>query len=64
MTMADMALRFILAEPTVHTIIPGMRQLKNVDANIATSDGVLLDPALMAELRNHRWVRHRKPWSD
>jgi aryl-alcohol dehydrogenase-like predicted oxidoreductase len=64
MTMAEMALRFILAEPTVHTIIPGMRKLANVDANIATSDGRLLDPALMSELRKHRWVRHRQPWSD
>jgi aryl-alcohol dehydrogenase-like predicted oxidoreductase len=64
MTMAEMALRFILAEKTVHTIIPGMRQLKNVDANIASSDGRLLDAGLMAELRKHRWVRRRKPWSD
>lgn len=64
MTMAQMALRFILAEKSVHTIIPGMRRLANVDANIAASDGVLLSDQLMAELRQHRWVRQRKPWSD
>ena len=64
MTMAEMALRFILAEKTVHTIIPGMRKLTNVDANIAASDGRLLDTGLMKELRDHRWVRRRKPWSD
>ena len=64
MTMAQMALRFILAEKSVHTIIPGMRRLANVDANIAASDGVLLSDQLMAELRKHRWVRQRKPWSD
>jgi aryl-alcohol dehydrogenase-like predicted oxidoreductase len=64
MTMAELALRFILAEDTVHTIIPGMRQRANVEANIATSDGRRLDPALRARLREHRWVRHRAPWSD
>jgi aryl-alcohol dehydrogenase-like predicted oxidoreductase len=64
MTMAEMALRFIVAERSVHTIIPGMRRLGNVDANIATSDGKQLDPALMNELRKHRWVRKRTPWSD
>jgi aryl-alcohol dehydrogenase-like predicted oxidoreductase len=64
MTMAEMALRFILAEPTVHTIIPGMRKLKNVEANLAASDGAALDAGLMGKLREHRWVRHRKPWSD
>src|SRR5437016_5565356 len=37
-TMAEMALRFILNNPTVSTIIPGMRKLKNVAANIAASD--------------------------
>jgi len=33
-TMAEMALRFILNNPDVGTIIPGMRKLKNVEANI------------------------------
>jgi aryl-alcohol dehydrogenase-like predicted oxidoreductase len=63
-TMADMALRFILGDDRVHTIIPGMRQVKNVEANMAAGDGKRLDPALMRELRKHRWVRHRAPWSD
>jgi len=38
MMMPEMALRFILANPDVSTIIPGMRKLKNVEANIACSD--------------------------
>src|SRR5437588_326258 len=37
-TMAEMALRFILNNPTVSTIIPGMRKISNVEANIAASD--------------------------
>ncbi|HRE47994.1 MAG TPA: aldo/keto reductase [Aggregatilineales bacterium] len=64
MTMAEMALRFILANPTVSTIIPGMRKLKNVEANCAVSDGTALPEALMAELRKHRWVRRPTHWSD
>jgi len=35
MTMTEMALRFILNNPTVSTIIPGMRRLRHVDANLA-----------------------------
>ena len=64
MTMAEMALRFILHNPSVDTIIPGMRKLKNVEANIAASDGKTLTPKLIEELRPHRWVRHPAPWSD
>jgi aryl-alcohol dehydrogenase-like predicted oxidoreductase len=57
MTMAEMALRFILANDDVHTIIPGMRKLKNVEANIAASDGNALDNALLLKLKEHRWDR-------
>ena len=35
MTMPELALRWILAEPTVSTIIPGMRRLGHVEANLA-----------------------------
>jgi aryl-alcohol dehydrogenase-like predicted oxidoreductase len=63
-SMPDMALRFILASPDVATIIPGMRKIANVEANLAASDAPPLDPALLAELRRHRWVRTRAPWSD
>ncbi len=63
-TMAEMALRFILNNKTVSTIIPGMRKIKNVEANIAASDAGKLDESLIAELKNHRWVRKPAPWSD
>ena len=33
--MPEMALRFILANDDVHTIIPGMRKINHVEANIA-----------------------------
>lgn len=63
-TMAEMALRFILSNDTVSTIIPGMRKIKNVEANIASSDKGKLDENLLAELKNHSWIRKPAPWSD
>ena len=35
----EMALRFVLSEPTVSTVIPGMRSARNVERNVAVSDG-------------------------
>lgn len=64
MTMAEMALRFILANPTVSTIIPGMRKLPHVEANIGTSDGKTLPADLLAKLRAHRWDREPTDWSQ
>jgi len=64
MTMPELALRFILEEPIVSTIIPGMRQLRNVEANLAASDGRRLPQGLMAELRRHRWDRTPTSWSQ
>jgi aryl-alcohol dehydrogenase-like predicted oxidoreductase len=64
MSMAQMALRFILANPTVSTIIPGMRQVKNVEENLGVSDGKALPAALLQQLRTHRWVRVPTPWSQ
>jgi aryl-alcohol dehydrogenase-like predicted oxidoreductase len=57
MTMADLALRFILASPDVSTIIPGMRRIPHVEANLAVSDGRRLDPQLLGRLRRHAWKR-------
>lgn len=57
MTLAETALRFILSDRRVSTIIPGMRKLSNVEANIAASDKGALPENLMEKLREHRWVR-------
>ena len=64
MTMAEMALRFILCNDDVHTIIPGMRKIRNVEANIGTSDGKKLEKALALKLKNHRWDRTPTEWSQ
>jgi len=64
MTLPEMALRFILANPTVSTTIPGMRKSEHVRTNIATSDAPPLDPSLLATLKQHRWDRRPRHWSD
>ncbi len=64
MSMAELALRFILANPDVSTVIAGMRRPEHVAENLRAGDGTPLDPALLAALRAHRWDREPAPWSD
>ena len=64
MTMADMALRFILDNPTVSTIIPGMRKIRHVETNIAAENAGPLPPELHAQLRLQRWDRQPTEWSQ
>jgi aryl-alcohol dehydrogenase-like predicted oxidoreductase len=64
MTMPEMALRFILNNPDVATIIPGMRKVKHVESNLAAGDKGPLPEELHAKLRPHRWVRTPKKWSQ
>jgi aryl-alcohol dehydrogenase-like predicted oxidoreductase len=64
MTMPDMALRFILNNPIVSTIIPGMRKLPHVESNLAASDAGPLPAELHTALRDHRWDRTPTSWSQ
>jgi aryl-alcohol dehydrogenase-like predicted oxidoreductase len=64
MTMPEMALRFILNNPTVSTIIPGMRKPHHVESNIAASDAGPLSEELHTKLRAHRWERQPTRWSQ
>ena len=63
-TLPELALRFILSNPDVSTVIPGMRKLSHVQSNIAAGDRGPLPPELLAQLRKHRWVRTPTPWSN
>ena len=63
MTMAEMALRFILADSRVSTVIPGMRSASHVRANMAAGDGRALPRDLIERLRSHRWDRSPTSWS-
>jgi aryl-alcohol dehydrogenase-like predicted oxidoreductase len=62
--MTDLALRFILSNPDVSVVIPGMRKPAHVQANIATSDAGPLDDKTLAALRPHRWDRTPTEWSQ
>jgi aryl-alcohol dehydrogenase-like predicted oxidoreductase len=63
-SMPEMALRFILNNPDAHTIIPGMRKLRHVEANLAASTLGPLPAALHSQLRSHRWDRAPTEWSQ
>lgn len=64
MSMPEMALRFILSEPAISTIIPGMRKMQHAKMNIATSDAGPLNDSLLEELAKHRWDREPTEWSQ
>jgi aryl-alcohol dehydrogenase-like predicted oxidoreductase len=62
--MPEMALRFILSNPDVTTVIPGMRKARHVVTNTAVSEAGSLPAELLAELRKHRWDREPTSWSQ
>lgn len=64
MTLPELALRFILENDTVSTIIPGMRSTKNVQANMAVSDSKSLNINTLNNLKSHRWDRQPTDWSQ
>jgi aryl-alcohol dehydrogenase-like predicted oxidoreductase len=57
MSMPETALRFILENRAVSTVIPGMRKLRHVEANIAASDAPRLSGEQLRTLKRHRWER-------
>jgi aryl-alcohol dehydrogenase-like predicted oxidoreductase len=63
-SMAELALRFILSNPEVSTVIPGMRKRGHVEANAAAGAAGPLSPELLAALREHRWDRSPTSWSQ
>jgi aryl-alcohol dehydrogenase-like predicted oxidoreductase len=56
-TLPDLSLRFILHHPAVSTTIPGMRRVRNVEANLAAGSAPPLPADTIAALRAHRWDR-------
>jgi aryl-alcohol dehydrogenase-like predicted oxidoreductase len=57
MDLPELALRFILHHPAVTTVIPGMRTVRHVERNLASSDGRPFPASLLAAMRGHRWDR-------
>ena len=59
--VASVALRYILSEPAVSTVIPGMRTVRNVERNVAVTDQPPLTSTDRATLAKHRWERSFYP---
>ena len=57
LAMPDLAMRFVLDSPLISTVIPGMRKLAHVEANLAVSEASSLPQDLHGELKSHRWDR-------
>ncbi|MGZ4814565.1 MAG: aldo/keto reductase [Terriglobales bacterium] len=56
--LPEYALRFTLSHPAVSTVIPGMRNIKHVASNTATSDAGPLPPDVLAKIKPHRWLHN------
>jgi aryl-alcohol dehydrogenase-like predicted oxidoreductase len=56
-TMAQAALKFVLAHPAVTTVIPGIRSVNQAEMNCAVSDLPDPTPDLLVKLRRHNWRR-------
>ncbi|MCS7315119.1 MAG: aldo/keto reductase [Bryobacterales bacterium] len=56
--LPEVALRFCLSHPAVSTVIPGMRKVKHVEANLAVSDKGPLPEGVLRILRNHAWEKN------
>ena len=63
-SMAEFALRWILSNPAVSVVIPGMRKPAHVAANLAASDAGPLSSELLDASRAHRWDRRPSPQPD
>jgi aryl-alcohol dehydrogenase-like predicted oxidoreductase len=57
-SLAEAAMRYVLAAPQLSTLIPGMKNKAEVDMNISVSDGKTFPQELLAALSAHGWVRN------
>ena len=57
-SLAEVALRFCLSHPAVTTVIPGMRKVRNVEANCAVPDKGPLDERTLGILQRHVWHKN------
>lgn len=55
MSMVEYALRFCLSHDAVSTVIPGMRTLNQVEANLQAGDGMRLQEEELVALRQFAW---------
>jgi aryl-alcohol dehydrogenase-like predicted oxidoreductase len=56
--VAEVALRYVLSQEAVSTVIPGMRTVQNVERNAAVGDGRGLSAEQRAIIAKHRWEKN------
>ena len=56
--VAELAMRFCLSQPAVSTVIPGMRSISSVEANVRASERGPLSESVIGVLRRHAWDRN------
>jgi aryl-alcohol dehydrogenase-like predicted oxidoreductase len=56
--LAEVALRFVISNPAVSTVIPGMRTVRNVERNAYASDKGPLDAGTIGVLKRHAWEKN------
>jgi aryl-alcohol dehydrogenase-like predicted oxidoreductase len=56
-TLPQAAIKFALAHPAVGTVIPGMRNVQQAEANCGVSDLPGMTPELQRDLHAHNWRR-------
>jgi aryl-alcohol dehydrogenase-like predicted oxidoreductase len=59
--VAEIALRYVLGNPVVSTVIPGMRSVRNVKRNAGLSNGKELSAEQRTVIAKHRWERNFYP---
>ncbi len=57
LSLAQAALKFVLAHPAVSTLISGIRNETQAAANLGASDLPDLSPEVLEKLRKHNWLR-------
>jgi aryl-alcohol dehydrogenase-like predicted oxidoreductase len=55
MSMPEFALRYARSHPAVSTVIPGIRNVRQAEANIAAGDGEALPGPVLKELERFAW---------
>ncbi len=60
-SLPALALKYCLHPGAVATVIPGMRSVEHVVANVAVSDSTRLSTQTLELLRGHRWDRNFYP---
>ncbi len=62
--LPELALRFVLSNPVVHSVLMGARTPEEVDANVAAVDKGPLSPALLARLDEVAAMLPQRPYGE